>query len=106
MCTRTPTTQDCDGTIFVLCVIGSFLVNGASPLFYELTVELTYPMPEAVSVGVLATMNNLGCLLLQLIAYFGYLESDPGVLLVLFSFLLSSALHLCHSSFLHVRVWR
>jgi hypothetical protein len=51
--------------ILALNMLGSFFLNGCSPLFYELTVELTYPVPEAVSACFLTLMNNLGCLLLQ-----------------------------------------
>lgn len=57
--------QGYDGLIFLISVMGSFFLNGSSPLFYELVVELTYPVPESISASGLTIMNNIGCLILQ-----------------------------------------
>ena len=42
--------------------LGSFFLGATGPLFYELSVELTYPMSEGTSAGLLTLVNNIACL--------------------------------------------
>lgn len=39
-------------------ILGGFFVSGTIPLFYELTVESTYPVAEGVTTGALTLINN------------------------------------------------
>lgn len=39
-------------------ILGGFFVSGTIPLFYELTVESTYPVAEGVTTGLLTLINN------------------------------------------------
>ncbi|KAL9954760.1 hypothetical protein ACROYT_G042335 [Oculina patagonica] len=39
-------------------ILGGFFVSGTIPLFYELTVESTYPVAEGVTTGALTIINN------------------------------------------------
>jgi FLVCR family MFS transporter len=49
--------------LFVFSAAGGFCLNSTIPLFYELSIEVTYPHPEATVVTMLTNVNNLGCLL-------------------------------------------
>ena len=40
-------------------IAGGMLLNGAIPLFFELTVECTYPVAEASSAGLIMLVDNL-----------------------------------------------
>jgi MFS family permease len=47
--------------VSVLCLVGSFFIAAANPLFYELGVELAYPAPEGlVGVAVSLSVNFFG----------------------------------------------
>eukprot|EP00943_MAST-04B_sp_MAST-4B-sp1_P001875 g1875.t1 len=48
-----------------LAIIGSgFFLGSTNPLFYEFGVELTYPITEATSGGIISIFNNIGALIL------------------------------------------
>ncbi len=56
--------------VSVLCLVGSFFIAAANPLFYELGVELAYPAPEGlVGVAVSLSVNLLGMPLYPIQAY-------------------------------------
>ena len=44
---------------WVTAVTGAVAVNSAVPLFFELCVEETFPIPEATSIGVLVLIQNI-----------------------------------------------
>ena len=46
-------------SIYIACIVGGFSVNGSIPLLYELTIEITYPVPETASIGMLSVVNNV-----------------------------------------------
>lgn len=53
-------------SIAVLCAatsLAGFFLGGTNPIFYEMGAELTYPVPEGTSAGVLTLLNNIGCLI-------------------------------------------
>ena len=50
-------------TAFAIVLYGAVL-GCTSPLFFEFAVELTFPAPEALSAGIIAYLNNVGCLIL------------------------------------------
>ena len=50
------------GTIAVAIVILGFTQSATSPIFYELCAELTYPIPEGTSAGILALIWNTASL--------------------------------------------
>lgn len=52
-----------EATLFISIIGGGFFLGAANPLFYELAVELTYPISEGTSAGLLTLINNIGCLL-------------------------------------------
>ena len=45
-------------SLYKASVLGGFFVSGTIPLFYELTVETTYPVAEGVTTGLLTLINN------------------------------------------------
>ncbi|XP_066916463.1 solute carrier family 49 member 4 homolog [Clytia hemisphaerica] len=45
--------------LYIPCLIGGFCINGSTPLMYEMIIELTYPIPETVSIGFLGVVNNI-----------------------------------------------
>ncbi|EDO48894.1 predicted protein, partial [Nematostella vectensis] len=49
--------------LYVSAILGGCFINGSIPLFYELTVETTYPIAEGVPMAVVTTSNHLACLL-------------------------------------------
>ncbi len=56
--------------VSVLCLVGSFFVAAANPLFYELGVELAYPAPEGlVGIVVSVAVNLFGSPVYPLQAY-------------------------------------
>lgn len=46
------------GSLYKSSIFGGFFVSGTIPLFYELTVESTYPVAEGVTTGLLTIINN------------------------------------------------
>lgn len=49
--------------LFILGVLGGLFLNSTIPLYYELSLEVTYPVPEATVCTMLTNMNNVGCLI-------------------------------------------
>jgi FLVCR family MFS transporter len=50
--------------LFVLGVMGGLFLNSSIPLFYELSMEVTYgAAPEATVCTMMTNMNNVGCLI-------------------------------------------
>lgn len=47
-----------DAALYKSSILGGFFVSGTIPLFYELTVESTYPVAEGVTTGALTIINN------------------------------------------------
>lgn len=45
-------------SLYQSSILGGFFVSGTIPLFYELTVESTYPVAEGVTTGLLTLINN------------------------------------------------
>ena len=54
-------------SVYISCIIGGFCVNGSIPLLFELVVELTYPVPETVSIAFISVVNNLFAFIFLLI---------------------------------------
>lgn len=48
--------------LFALGAIGGFAINSCLPLFFELSIEISHPQPEASIITILTVMNNVGCL--------------------------------------------
>ncbi|XP_065845515.1 solute carrier family 49 member 4 homolog [Oscarella lobularis] len=55
-------------SLYVSAILGGTLITGSVPLFYELSVETTYPIAEGATTGTLALLNNIGCLFYLLIS--------------------------------------
>ena len=49
---------DVSAALYKSSILGGFFVSGTIPLFYELTVESTYPVAEGVTTGALTLINN------------------------------------------------
>ena len=49
--------------LYVSAILGGCFVNGSIPLFYELTMECTYPIAEGIPMAVLTTSNHVASLL-------------------------------------------
>jgi len=60
-------------TMIVVASLGGFFLNTSLPLFYELSVEVSYPVGEGAVSAMLTDMNNLGCMIFLFlpITYFG-----------------------------------
>ncbi|XP_065655674.1 solute carrier family 49 member 4 homolog isoform X1 [Hydra vulgaris] len=54
-------------SVYISCIIGGFCINGSIPLLFELVVELTYPVPETVSIAFISVVNNLFAFIFLLI---------------------------------------
>lgn len=55
------------GTIMAAITLAGLFLGAALPIFYELVVEITYPLPESTSVGCLTFFNNVGaCIFLAI----------------------------------------
>jgi len=46
-------------SLYTSCILIGVFINGAVPLFYEITCETSYPVAEGVTCGVLTLVNNL-----------------------------------------------
>jgi len=57
-------------SLYKSAILGGFFVSGSIPLFYELTIEQTYPIAEGITTGVLTLVNNLWTVLFLLILVF------------------------------------
>merc|ERR1712228_713273 len=55
-------------TIFAALALAGLAQSATSPLLYELCAELTYPVPEGTSAGVLACLWNLFSLIVIFIS--------------------------------------
>jgi FLVCR family MFS transporter len=56
-----------EGLFYFFCIAGGTLVNGAFPLFFELSCETTYPIAEGITAGFLTlALNITGSLFLLL----------------------------------------
>lgn len=53
--------------IFVAATAVGLFLNTAVPIFFELSIEATYPVPEATVCTVMTTMNNFGSLVMLFI---------------------------------------
>ena len=49
--------------LYISAILGGCFINGSIPLFYELTIETTYPIAEGIPMAVVTTSNHLACLL-------------------------------------------
>lgn len=49
---------DIAASLYKSSILGGFFVSGTIPLFYELTVESTYPVAEGITTGLLTLINN------------------------------------------------
>ena len=49
---------DIAASLYKSSILGGFFVSGTIPLFYELTVESTYPVAEGITTGLLTIINN------------------------------------------------
>jgi len=47
-----------EDSLYKSAILGGFFVSGTIPLFYELTIEQTYPVPEGITTGILTMVNN------------------------------------------------
>jgi FLVCR family MFS transporter len=47
-------------SLYVAIILGTLLLGGAAPLYYEMACEATYPIAEGVTTFVLTLMNNFG----------------------------------------------
>ena len=52
------------GFLFISVAIAGFFLGAVSPLFYELSAELTYPSPESTSAAIMTLVNNMVMLIL------------------------------------------
>jgi len=48
--------------LYISIILNGLFVNSTIPLFYELAIEVTYPIAEGSTTGLLTTLNNVGCL--------------------------------------------
>eukprot|EP01116_Phalansterium_solitarium_P018223 TRINITY_DN4755_c0_g2_i1.p1 TRINITY_DN4755_c0_g2~~TRINITY_DN4755_c0_g2_i1.p1 ORF type:complete len:476 (+),score=196.57 TRINITY_DN4755_c0_g2_i1:97-1524(+) len=48
--------------VLVACTCAGLFQGAAGPLFYEFAAELTYPVPEGTTAGLITMMNNVACL--------------------------------------------
>ena len=49
--------------LYLTSVIGGVCLNGAIPLFFELSVEASYPVAEGINTGFMTFSNNFYCLI-------------------------------------------
>ena len=61
------------GVLYATSAIGGLCLNGAIPLFFELSVEASYPVAEGINTGFMTFSNNVYCLI------FLTLPMIPGV---------------------------
>jgi len=66
--------------VTALASVGSFFLSAVTPAAVELAAELTYPVPESVSNGLIQVIFNAGTLVMQLVGLTGILAKDPAVL--------------------------
>ena len=49
--------------VYITCILTGFLATGTIPLYFEASVEVSYPVSEGVTTGVVTLLNNIGCLI-------------------------------------------
>jgi len=47
------------GSLYQAAIFGGFFISGTIPIFYELTIEQTYPVAEGTTTGLLTLINNI-----------------------------------------------
>ena len=52
-----------EGSLLAAVVLAGLALGATSPLFYELVLELLYPLPEAYGAGIMSLFNNIGAVL-------------------------------------------
>ncbi len=68
--------MDSDAALATLSTIGAFIFNASLPLFFELAIEVAFPVPEGLVGSALGiTMNVFGFCVLFLVTYV-----DAGVM--------------------------
>jgi len=67
-------------TVFFVCIVASFLLNAVVPLFYELTVEVSYPTPPGISGGIFCLATNLTALIFLVLGFSGVLKKNADLL--------------------------
>ena len=45
--------------IYILCITGGVLINGTPPLFFELSVDVVFPIAEGLTTTLLTLLNNI-----------------------------------------------
>jgi FLVCR family MFS transporter len=76
----------CVASLYPSSIIGGFSISGTIPLFYELTVECTYPIAEGVTTGILTLVNNIWTVIFLLVVMIPgigkyHFENNAGFLL-------------------------
>lgn len=49
--------------LYTTSIVGGLCLNGAIPLFFELSVESSYPVAEGINTGFMTFSNNIYCLI-------------------------------------------
>ena len=57
--------------IYILCIAGGILINGTPPLFFELSVDVVFPIAEGLTTTLLTLVNNVGGLVFLLLPSVG-----------------------------------
>jgi len=60
---RHPLIRNNEGTIITSITLAGLFLGSTNPLFYELSAEMTYPVTEGSSAGILTLVNNLACVI-------------------------------------------
>lgn len=55
-------------SICVLLIVAALFQGATDPLFYEITAEVTYPLPEGISAGLIVLIYNASTLIMLLVA--------------------------------------
>ena len=53
--------------LYVTMIMGSVAIGSACPLYYELACELSYPVAEGLTNGVMTWLNNVAALIFYFI---------------------------------------
>jgi len=67
-CESKPLVPTTEWTIVISATLGSFFLGAANPIFYELGVEMTHPVSEGSSSGVITLLINVGGLVAYIAA--------------------------------------
>ena len=62
--------------IYILCITGGVLINGTPPLFFELSVDVVFPIAEGLTTTLLTLLNNIAGLIFLLLPSIG-IEIEP-----------------------------